>query len=379
MKKILYIITQSELGGAQRYLFDLVDNLHEEFEISIALGEQGKDGELAKKLEAHNVKVLSIPHLKRAISPFKDLLAIVDTIKLLKKIKPDIVHLNSSKVSIIGSLASIFVKKLKARFVYTVHGWVFNEPLSGFKKSFYTFAEKFTARFKDRIICISSFDYEIAKKQLKIPEKKLTLIHHGIDPIKFLTKGEAREKFKSLMPDTQSKIVIGVIANLYRTKGLEYLIEAARLATDLGFNIVTIVIGEGSERKNLESVIGQNNLRSKFFLAGKMENAAELLPVFDIYVSSSIKEGLPYNILEAMQAGLPIIATNVGGIPEMITDGKNGLLVNPEKPKELAQRIKLLIEDNQLRESLKQQAQADANSEFTIDKMIKKTKEAYSN
>lgn len=392
MKKILYIITQSELGGAQRYIFDLADNLKGEFNISVAFGssrcsssetdEQGDKNELAKQLDKIGIKYYTIPHLKRAISPINDFLTIIEIIKLIKKLKPDIIHLNSSKVSILGSTAAkiCYVLRVPCYVIYTVHGWVFNEPLSPIKKTFYKYAEKFTALFKDKIICISKLDYEIAKNQLKIPEKKLTLIHHGIRQINFLPREQARQKLSQVtnyqLPVTN--IIISTIANLYKTKGLEYFIETIKiLTTNYELPITAIVIGEGDERKNLENMIGQNSLKSKFFIAGKIKNAAELLPAFDVYVCSSVKEGFPYSILEAMSAGLPIISTNVGGIPKMINDKKSGLLVKPKNPQVLADKIKILIEDKKLRDTLGEQAKKNVKEKFNIEKMIEKTKEVY--
>jgi glycosyltransferase involved in cell wall biosynthesis len=402
MKTILYLITQSELGGAQCYIFDLAKSLVSDFEISVAFGplrhshseasEQGADGYLTEKLNKLGVKYYTIKHLKRDISPLNDFLAIFEIIKLIKKIKPDIVHLNSSKISILGSLAAAYLKLIShiknstfdirhSTFVYTVHGWVFNEPLSPAKKLFYKYAEKFTAYFKDKIICISKLDYEIAKSQLKIPEKKLTLIHHGIKPINFLSREEAIKILNSkLNPEysgQNSKLIIGTIANLYKTKGLEYLIEAIKILATYNLQLTTIIIGAGEERKNLENLIKKYNLEKNIFLLGSIKNAAEYLKAFDIYVSSSVKEGFPYSILEAMQVGLPIVATNVGGIPEMITDGKNGLLVEPKNPKESAEKIKILIENENIKNILGAQAQKDAKEKFGIEKMIEKTKEVY--
>ncbi len=383
MKKILYLITQSELGGAQGYIFDLAANLRDEFDITVAFGEQGETGELAKKLKQENIPYYTISRLKRAISPVNDLLALIAIIKLIKKLKPDIIHLNSSKISILGSIA-VFISKLlivncELLIVYTVHGWVFNEPMPRAKKLFYKYAEKFTAIFKNKIICINKLDYEIAKTQLKIPEKKLTLIHHGIKPINFLSAEEAKQKLSQITNYKLqiTNLTIGIIANLYKTKGLEYFVEAIKILQATSYKLQAIIIGEGNERKNLENLIKNYNLQDDIILAGKIETAAELLPAFDIYICSSVKEGFPYAILEAMSAGLPIVSTDVGGIPEMITDGKNGLLVEPNNPEELAEKIITLIKEETLRNALGEQAKNDAKEKFGIEKMIEKTKEVY--
>jgi glycosyltransferase involved in cell wall biosynthesis len=382
-KKILYIITQSELGGAQRYILDLAKNLKEEFEISVAFGEQGEKGKLARKLAENSINHYTVPYLKRAISPINDFLAFISIIKLIKKLRPDIIHLNSSKISIIGSLAakSCYVLYVKCYVVYTVHGWVFNEPLPLWQRLFYKYAEKFTAFLKDKIICVSEYERQIAIQEKITHEKKLITIHNGIEEINLLLPEQARRKLSQIKNSKfkiqNSKFIIGTIANLYKTKGLEYLIEAIRLLINIGLNITTIVIGEGEERKNLEDLIAQTNLKNNFILVGEINNAACILPAFDVYVCSSLKEGFPYTILEAMSAGLPIVSTNVGGISEIITDKESGILVEPKNPKALAEGIKKLIDSEELRNTLGERSKKDVKEKFGLEKMIKKTKDVY--
>ncbi|MCK4553923.1 glycosyltransferase, partial [Candidatus Parcubacteria bacterium] len=391
-KTILYFVTQSELGGVQRYIFDLAENFKNEFDVAVAFGEQGEKGELAVKLKNANIKFYSLPHLKRAISPWNDFLALIEIIKLIKKLKPNIIHLNSSKISILGSIAFAFIRIFaisrlafirQISIIYTVHGWVFNEPMPKWKKLFYKYAEKFTAIFKNKIICISKLDYDIAKNRLKIPEKKLSLIYHGIKPITFLPREEARQNLIPQSPfvikkiNEENAILVGIIANLYKTKGLEYLIQATKLIIDAGAKIKIIIIGEGEERKNLEDLITQINLKNTVLLSGRIDNAAELLRGFDIFCCSSVKEGFPYAILEAMQAGLPIVSTNVGGISDMISDRKNGLLAEAKNSQNLAKKIIELINNPELAQKLGAQAKNDVGERFGFDGMIGKTMEMY--
>jgi glycosyltransferase involved in cell wall biosynthesis len=368
------LITQSELGGAQTYCLDLANDLRKKFNVSIAAG--GK-GALALKSELSGIKYYEIPHLKRSISPIKDFLALAEIIKLIKKIKPDIIHLNSSKISILGSLA-IFIYKLliinyQLSIIYTAHGWVFNEPSPIWKKLFYKYAEKFTSKFKDKIICVSEFDYQTALAQKICPKEKLVMIHNGIGEINFLSRQESREKLN--LPN--NKFIIGSIGNLYKTKGFEYLIEATKKLIDEEIKISTVIIGEGRERKNLTELIKKYKLENNIILAGWVPEAAELLSAFDIYICSSVKEGLSYTIIETMLNGLPIIATRVGGNPELIEDGRNGLLVNSQNSEDLAEKIKKLKNNIELQQELSTQARIKAREEFNLEKMLEETKKIY--
>jgi len=375
MTKILYFITQSEYGGAQRYVFDLANNLGREFEVAVALGEQGKDGKLAKKLEENNIKYYIIPHLKRSISPLNEILAFFEISKLIKNYQPNIIHLNSSKISILGSLAGLFIKlKIKnLKIIYTVHGWVFNEPLPAPVKWFYLWAEKFTAKFKDKIICVSESDRQVALKYKIAPVEKLITIHNGLAPVNFYTREEALPLLAK--ERAGGEVFIGSIGNLYKTKGFEYFIEAAGILTHkLNTPATFIIIGEGKEREALKNLIAKYNLKNNFILAGSIDEAARLLPAFDVYVCSSVKEGLSYTLIEAMQAGRPIVATAVGGNPEMIENEKTGLLSKPADARDLAEKIKTLLNNKTLALELGQNAKAKAMAEFGLEKMVEQTK-----
>lgn len=375
-KKILYIITQSEFGGAQRYCFDLANNLKNEFEVCLAAG--GQD-ELAERLENADIKYFQIPHLKRAVSPINDLLAIIEIIKLIKKEKPDIIHLNSSKISILGSLATkiCYMLNVKCYVVYTAHGWVFNEPMPSWQKIFYKYAEKFTSIIKNKIICVSEFDLQTAIKEKITSKEKLITIHNGFKPLDLLPAQEARNILNKFFIDN-SRVLIGAIGNLYKTKGYEYLIEAGNiLINKMKLPVNIVIIGKGEEKRNLLNLIEKYKLEKNIVLAGGIRNASKLLSGFDVYALSSVKEGFPYSVLEAMAAKLPIVATQVGGVGEMIIDKNNGLTVPPANPQKLAETIEKIIANNKFAECLAIQAQRDALEKFNIEKMIEKTKKVY--
>lgn len=379
MKKILYIITQSEFGGAQRYCFDLANNLKNEFEVCLAAG--GRD-EMAERLENAGIRYLQIPHLKRSVSPINDLLSLIEIIKLIKREKPDIIHLNSSKISILGSVAGWLYKKskiknLKLKIIYTAHGWVFNEPMPGWQKIFYKYAEKFTSSIKDEIICVSEFDQKIAEKEKISAEKKLITIHNGFTPLELLPRKDAKNILNKFFSN-DSRVLIGAIGNLYKTKGYEHLIETGNvLINKMKLPINIIIIGKGEEKRNLLNLIEKYKLEKNIVLAGGIRNASKLLSGFDVYALSSVKEGFPYSVLEAMAAKLPIVATNVGGVGEMVIDKSNGSIVSPTNAEEMAEAIKKIIENKKLAGCLALQAQRDALEKFNIGKMIEKTRKVY--
>jgi glycosyltransferase involved in cell wall biosynthesis len=332
MQKILYIITLPDWGGAQRYVFDLANKLQSELEGTVAFGKKERNNELETKCIASGIKIHQFSNLIRPINPIKDIRAVFELAKYINATKPDTIHLNSSKAGIIGSLAAA-LSKHKPEVIYTVHGWVFMEPMSPFKKQFYIFLERLASQWRDKIIVLGEKEKQIALQYKICPEKKLEIVHHAIQQFNLLTKKEAREKLN--LP--QDKKIIGTIANFFPSKGLSYLIEAAAKINNP--DIIFAIIGDGTERHNYELLTTHYSLQTKLFLLGEKENAAQYLKAFDVFVLPSVKEGAPYVILEAMAAELPIIATDVGNISEMMKGYINKTIVPPADVEALVRAI----------------------------------------
>lgn len=365
--RILMVVTQGEMGGAQKYVYDLATSLNKEkYEVLVLMGE--KNPELKNRLEAADIRVTLLDHLVRSIHPLEDLVATFELRSAIREYKPDILHLNSSKAGVLGSLAG----RLAGihNIVFTSHGFAFLEPYSFVIRKFYFWAEKLATVFRKKIICVSEFDRQAAFESKLGAKEKFITIHNGID----ISKPQiTNTKFQ-----INSKPVIGTIANLYPTKGIKYLIEAAALLKTMipDSKFIIQIIGEGRERKNLELRIKNYGLESTIFLLGKLPNASEHLRDFDIFVLPSIKEGFPYTILEAMAAGLPIVATKVGGIPEILIDKKTGLIVAPKNPQALADAIMNLISNPESGSRMGRKAQEIVKN-FTISKMVSATEKIY--
>jgi len=378
-KRILFVITQSEWGGAQQFLHTLVSNLDRtRYDIVFATGNSG-NGLLVDALKKINIETRKLRYLKREISPSYDLRAISELRNLIKELEPNILFLNSSKAGIIGALAGKEFPGLKV--IYRIGGWSFNDPIPWFIRQLYILAEKYTAKFKDYIIVNNKHDFDQAKKLKIRPRQKLELIYNGVDPYKldFFEREEAKIKLASSLKQKQrnllqSNLVIGTIANFYKTKGLTYLIQAAKIfySQEKDSKAIFIVIGGGSEKNNLELEIKNSGLENKVLLAGALPNAHKYLTAFDIFVLPSVKEGFPWALLEAMSAKLPIVATNVGGNPEIIEDRRNGFLVKPAKPEEIATALKSLADSENLRREFGIQAHQTVLLKFDQKKMIEK-------
>lgn len=333
--KILYIITQGGLwGGAQRYVCDAATGAREQFEVFVAVGEPDGKRDLQERLLSESgsrnrkspgvLSVIQLRHLRRRISPMHDLLAVLELRKLYRELQPDIVHLNSSKAGVVGAISAI---GMPVKVVYTAHGWVFTEPGGFFKKTVYLFLEWLAARFRDRTIALSQSDREIAEKKLHIRASTIHYIPLGIDSAPFL-------------PKTRSETCrIFCVANFFPAKGVNVLIQAfIRAFTDETPARLTL-IGDGPERERLTEMVRAARKEDKIIFAGFVPDAGRAMADADLVVLPSLKEGLPYALLEARRARVPIIATSVGDIPNHIKNLETGLLVPPGDAQKLADAL----------------------------------------
>lgn len=371
-KRVLFVVTQSEFGGAQRFLYELISRLTDDYDVSAATGITG-DQAFTAALKELGVPVYLLHHLERDADPVADILAIRELRSLIKKTAPETVFLNSSKAGFIGARAALPFPKIKV--IYRIGGWSFNDPRPGWQKKLWLTLERMSAKWKDYIIVNSQRDLDQALELGIRPREKMILVHNGLDPyrIDFLPREEARAQLSDRTGENlKNKKIIGTIANFYPAKGLNNFIEAAK-QTELA-DTVFCVIGDGSGRAKLEESIKNLGLNKKVFLIGRVDQAARYLPAFDVFVLPSLKEGFPWSVLEAMAAKLPVIATRVGAVSEVIEDGRNGLVVEPGRPELIAEKIKDLFANELKMKEMGIQANQTVILKFSPEKMVEEIK-----
>jgi len=294
-RKVTYVITKSNWGGAQRYVFDLATNLpKQDFDVSVILG---GDGALAQKLQEQKTSVYRSLSMQRDVSMFADIKSFFELYRLFKQIRPDVVHLNSSKAGGIGALAARMagVKNI----IFTVHGLPEDEPRGALARLLIKIATRLTFMLCDTVITVSKDNQRRVHGSV--------LIYNGVGPIVFGTGDTIRSAFPP------GVTITGTIGELNKNKNQQALIEEAKRTP----NMFVAIVGEGEMRGELERLINKYNLNNRVKLFGFLP-AAEVLKGFDVFALPSLKEGLPYVLLEAKQAGLPIVATQVGGIPDIL-------------------------------------------------------------
>jgi glycosyltransferase involved in cell wall biosynthesis len=371
MVKVCYIITKLELGGAQKTALHIAENINKNiFESFVIAGKGGiLDDEVEKKIKFYCIK-----HFVRDISPLMDLKSLFKIYSILKREKPDIVHTHSSKAGIIGRIAAKLagVKII----VHTIHGYGFNETQKLFIKKFYIFLEKFCTLFSDKLIVVTKEDikkglhYKIAK------ENKFVLIRAGVDT-EFYKSFIQNPNFKETLGIGDNIRIISTIGAFKPQKNLKDFIKAASLVVSRFKDTMFLIIGDGQQRKELEILIEKSNLKNKILMLGWRTDIAEILKASDIFVLTSLWEGLPCSIIEAMCCAKPVVANAVDGLKEIVVDGKNGFLVEPNNYVKTAERITCLLSNKIDLKNLGEKAYNSISQEYNINHNLKQYEELY--
>lgn len=343
--KIIHIITQLELGGAQRNVLDILRNLdRNRYSLCLVSSNQGILIKEAQDIPETSTILLS--SLKRSINPFADLISLLKLISLFKKEKVSLVHTHSSKAGILGRWAARLAGV--PFIVHTVHGWSFHNRLNFLAKSFYTFLERITAKFTDKLIAVSRSDIQKGLNNRIATEDKYALIRYGIAKDAFLNCHIDIEQKKKELGLNEGSPVVGMVACFKPQKCPQDFIRAASLVIKQRPQTQFLLVGDGRLRKEIERLIEGFSLKEKVILTGWRRDIPEILSCLDILVLSSLWEGMPLVFLEAMCRKLPIVAYQADGVGEVIRDGVNGFLVRPQDYAGLACRINDLLEDKVL-------------------------------
>ncbi|MCF7843951.1 glycosyltransferase family 4 protein [Candidatus Gracilibacteria bacterium] len=360
--KILYLITKSNWGGAQRYVYDLATTFSSRGHfVSVATG--GK-GDLINKLRAQNIPVHLISNLVRDVRLVAEIKSFAEIYKLIKKQNPDILHLNSSKAAGIGVICGrlLGVKNI----VVTLHGAPFREDRPLVVKKLIYFFTWLTCLFAHKVITVSKQDEHDISNMMFL-KSKVTTVYLGL----------VYEGLPERTVSKTRKTHIVTIAELHRNKGLIYALSAVNNLHNEGLDIMYSIFGEGEERGTLEEFIEDNELKDVVILHGHVTGVADRLHDFDLFLLPSVKEGLPYVLLEAGKAMLPVVTTTTGGIPEIVRHEDTGLLVYPKDVKCLTEELRRLIIDRKYAKKLGQSLREHVVQNFSHSKMLVETAAVY--
>ena len=369
--KVLHIITRLDPGGSSTNTIETVARLNcQQFDVHLISGPTNDpDGTIEASLNKREISYAFFANLQREINVWKDLKTFYQIFIFLRKNTFDIVHTHTSKAGILGRLAAKCAGV--PYIVHTPHGHVFYGYFGKFKTQLFIWIERLTGMITHKIITLTDrgtrehIDFKIA------PAHKFITIYSGIDA------HPVDHTIDASLEIPVGSFVFGTVARLDPIKGMTYLIDAMSLVVRQYPQSYLLVVGDGCESEKLKEQCRKLGLENKVLFTGFQKTPSYFIKRMDVFILPSLNEGMGRVILEAMVHAKPVIASNVGGIPELIDDGQNGILVPPANAPALAAAMSRLIGQEPLLKKMGILSQAKVSEKFSLERMIKDIESLY--
>src|SRR5659263_306892 len=364
-KNLVFFSETRYIGGAEIYLLLLASGLDKKlFNIRVAIPKSKGTSEFVNELRSKGIKVDLIKKYN-----------ILNNFLYFNKIKPEFIHFNVPMLSITTCTTAILAGIMYSRSKLYVTGHMVPPELK--QPSFIRSIIRLLYAKLDMLITVSNKNKEVLMINFKLPKNKIKVIYNCIDIEHIINYNrDIVRELKNQFFINDSAIVFGTIGRLNPQKGHEYLINASKNVIREVPQSLFLFVGMGDKEQIIQK-INDNKMNEYFRLAGYQEHLSEIFALIDIFVLPSIAEGFPFVILEAMAANKPVIATNVGGVPEIITNNVNGILVEPMDSDALARAMIILAKDTKKRNYIAQMGCKKIRENFSLEKMILATKEIY--
>lgn len=360
--KIVFIITRSDtIGGAQAHVRDIsiqCDQLGHQVEVWT-----GGDGVFAERLRQAGVKVVTINGLQRQVHPLRDLSALFNILRNLRRSRPDLVACHSGKAGILGCVAARIVR---VPSVFTAHGWSYNAAPPGLARDIQMLFERATSSLACQIITVSEYDYELAVHDRISSVDKLVRIWNGVHDI---------DSTLFARPGSRDEVNMLSVARFQEPKDFDTLIRALGQLVDRSWFLT--LVGDGPDELRVRQLVAHYGVQDRVRFSGLRHDVDHVLSESDLLLLISTKEGLPLSILEAMRAGLPVVASRVGGVDEAVVDGITGYTVPSGDHVTLARKLRDLLDNQSKRILMGQEGRRRYEDLFSFKDMYERTLSVY--
>ncbi len=358
MYNVLYILPYVSIGGTEKHVLDLITGFSEEYKLFLL----APPGEIIERFKNKNIVYYDFPQLDKKF--FSGLRIFYKRLKeIQEKHNIDLIHIH-------GAAELIFLLKRSIKDIpvlFTVHGFHGN-----LKAWDYWLCARICNHYANMVITVAGSETQLLLHK-KINPDLINTIYNGVPDPSGMTFEEP-EKLKKISKDN---VIIGSIARLETTKGINYLIDSFALALQEKDDIHLVIVGTGSKESELKTQVNKLCLNHKISFTGYRSDIHNFLNKFDIMVIPSLHEAHPLVLMEAMGHAKPIIATAVGGIPEVINDNQNGLLIPPANSDKLKSALCYMLENKEIQDKLGKNARKSYEEKFTVEKMLKNTRKVY--
>lgn len=366
-RRVFHVITKLAVGGAQETALRCASGLAETgYDVVLVSGpEHDAEGSLADEVRRRDIELLVVPSLRRAIRPHRDLAALWMLVALFRRERPTIVHTHSSKAGVLGRLAARIAGV--PFVVHTVHGWSFNESTGRWGRRLAILLERALARMTDVLVVVTPRD---ADKGLRCGigrRSQYRVVRSGLDLSEFRASAGRRARARGALGIPHDARVVGCVTRLAVQKDPLTMLRAWAEIAGAVPGVRFVIVGDGPLRREVEAELDRSGIAERTLLLGVRRDVAEVLASFDVFVLTSRWEGLPRAVIEAMAAGVPVVATDVDGVAEVIDDRLTGRLVPPGNAHAMASVILELFDDGDESEALAQRASARVATFDTVE------------
>jgi len=375
--KIVRIITRLNIGGPAVHTILLTSKIdNTKFQSYLLTGEVEKtESNMMYLADKYNVKPIVFPEISREIRPLRDIKSFFKIYRLLRIIKPDIVHTHTAKAGTIGRLAAFFSGV--PIIIHTFHGNVFNGYFSKAKTKIFIIIEKLLAKLSTKIIAISKQQKnELVKYGVAFIEK-IKIINLGFDFENVIPGPEHKRKFKSNFNFPADAKLVGIVGRLAPIKNHILFIDIAEQVINKYDNIYFPIIGDGEMRALLEDKVKERNLQNKIIFTGFIRDLKSVYADLDIVLLTSINEGTPVALIEAMACGKIVMTTKVGGVADFIVNGKNGFIFDTKDYEPFVREIENWLADKKSYEIIGEEAKKTAMKLFGAERLISDIERLY--
>ncbi len=370
--KILHIQVLPIMSGVQKAMLDILERLdRNKYAITILCNAEGELTEAAARL---NINIIILPELRREINPLFDVFAFIKLFRLIKKNRFLLVHTHSSKSGFIGRLAA---RAAGVRcVVHTVQGFAFHEYSSRLSTFMIGLMERIAGLVTDRIIFVNQYDRKMALKMKLTSAEKMITIPNGIDLSQFNVT-EPLPVPADLVGIVKRGGIVGMVARLWEQKAPQDFIRSIPVVVNTIPDAKFLVIGDGHLKDKLVKLSQELNISDHVLFLGWRQDVKALLKLLDVFVLTSLWEGLSVSILEAMASGKPVVATNIKGNNELVVDGETGFLVPAKNPQMVGEKVLYLLMNRTLAQKMGLKGYQRVRENFSIQTTIGKINQLY--
>jgi glycosyltransferase involved in cell wall biosynthesis len=372
--KVLRVIARLNMGGPALHVAYLTAGLRERgYDTTLVAGTlaRGEDS-MAFVADELGVDVVTIPELGREISPLRDLLATIRLAAVIRRERPQILHTHTAKAGTVGRAAALLAGRARPPIVvHTFHGHVLRGYFGPLRSRIFRWLERLLARRTTVLVAVSPQVRDDLVELGVAPREKFAVVRLGIELEQRVgADANGRAEMRRYLGIPAGRFAVGWVGRMTAVKRGDDVLEGFKELRLRGVDATLFLVGDGPDRPQLEQRAHELGIMRDTLFLGYQEDVASLYAAFDALVLPSSNEGTPVSVIEALAAGRPVVATRVGGVPDVVRDGQDGFLVEPGDTEGLADRLSRLAEDPALRERLGAAGRERVLPRYAVDRLV---------